>query len=230
MTPLTNITIQTRTAFIELPVNPDKIVRKMPVPHDAFNIVGKGQVAIPKQPDLKSWRWEGFLPLIRHNAPYENPTNLSASTIIKALSEAAANGDVCTLTISRTAAADADTVSFVTVKAFDLTDTGGTPLELSYSIELQEWRDYSPTTLVLENENSTKVVKKKKKRAAKPVIRVGAKVIANGKYCYDSYGAKPHGTASNLATTIKRIVPGREYPILIGTYGWTKESNIQVKG
>ena len=61
-------------------------------------------------------------------------------------------------------------------------------------------------------------------------MRVGATVIANGTYCYDSYGSKPHGTAKNLKIKVKRIVPGRPYPILIGVYGWIKESNLQIKG
>ena len=58
----------------------------------------------------------------------------------------------------------------------------------------------------------------------------GASVIANGVYCYDSGGGKPHGHANNLNTTVKRIVNGRPYPILIGSYGWTTASQLQITG
>ena len=88
-----------------------------------------------------------------------------------------------------------------------------------------------------EKEKSVKKSKKKKKVATKEKkrsvtkkkIRVGAKVVANGKYWYSSYGAKPFGTAKNLTTEVKRIVKGRKYPICIGHYGWVKESQLQVK-
>ena len=60
-------------------------------------------------------------------------------------------------------------------------------------------------------------------------MRVGATVIANGTYCYSSNGSKPHGTANNLKTEVKRIVAGAAYPVLIGSYGWIKESDVQVK-
>ena len=66
-----------------------------------------------------------------------------------------------------------------------------------------------------------------------PVIAVGVKVVANGPYYYDSNGSEPHGTARNKSTYIKRIVPGKAYPVLIGDksyLGWTKESSLQVKG
>ena len=61
-------------------------------------------------------------------------------------------------------------------------------------------------------------------------MRVGAIVIANGTYCNDSYGSKPHGTANNIQTTVNRIVAGRAFPILIGSYGWITEAQLQVIG
>jgi uncharacterized spore protein YtfJ len=82
-----------------------------------------------------------------------------------------------------------------------------------------------------KTEKGTKkiAVKKKQRAVESPRLRVGAAVVANGTYCYTSNGDKPHGTANNLKTEVKRIVTGRAYPILIGSYGWIKESDLQVK-
>ena len=72
-------------------------------------------------------------------------------------------------------------------------------------------------------------VKKKQRTVDTPRMRVGAAVVANGENCYTSNGDKPHGTANNLKTEVKRIVTGKPFPILIGSYGWMKESDLQVK-
>lgn len=63
-----------------------------------------------------------------------------------------------------------------------------------------------------------------------PVLRVGAPVIVNGEYCYDSYGSKPHGTANNLSAAVTRIVSGNPYPIHVGSHGWVMESQLQITG
>ena len=78
---------------------------------------------------------------------------------------------------------------------------------------------------------SKKKGKKKKKRANKKgKLRVGCTVIVNGKYWYDSYGAKPYGTANNLREKVSRIVTdkSRAYPIHISGHGWVKKSQIKV--
>jgi hypothetical protein len=62
------------------------------------------------------------------------------------------------------------------------------------------------------------------------VLRVGASVVVNGEYCYDSTGSKPHGTANNLSTTVTRIVSGAAYPVHVGSYGWVAESQLQITG
>ena len=61
-------------------------------------------------------------------------------------------------------------------------------------------------------------------------MRVGASVVANGRYYYDSYGGRPYGTANSLSTTVTRIVSGNPYPIHIGHYGWVQESQLQITG
>lgn len=104
-----------------------------------------------------------------------------------------------------------------------------------YKAEFWEYRDYEPETVSVVSEPvqpdmSAEVAAESQRSVETPVLRVGAAVIANGKYWYDSYGSKPFGTANNLSTTVTRIVSGNPYPIHIGSYGWLKESQIQITG
>ena len=119
----------------------------------------------------------------------------------------------------------------VIITAFNYQDVGGEALDITYTLELEEWKSYKAEKIVIKKSKKKKKVatKEKKRSVTKKKIRVGAKVVANGKYWYSSYGAKPFGTAKNLTTEVKRIVKGRKYPICIGHYGWVKESQLQVK-
>ena len=79
-------------------------------------------------------------------------------------------------------------------------------------------------------EESVQSVNETARAVETPVLRVGAPVIVNGEYCYDSYGARPHGTASDLNTEVTRIVSGNPYPVHVGHYGWVRESQLQIVG
>lgn len=123
------------------------------------------------------------------------------------------------------------------VSEFETTDKGGEPRDIYYSITLREYRDYSPQTVSIittptadQTASVAEATAEAERPVETPVMRVGATVIANGQYWYDSYGAKPFGTANNLQTTVSRIVDGNPYPILIGSYGWIRADQLQIVG
>lgn len=224
--PTTKVWLKTKAGLFLFPINPPKLELTRSVPQDKFQIIGKGEITIPKKPNLRTIKWDSFLP--GDSTPYlgiaQSPTEFV--DIINGLME---SGEVCELIIKRKTGGD--TNLNVVVNAFSPSDNGGTPNDVDYSIEFTEWRDYSPTIIDITVKDKKAKGKKQKQRKAEAVITVGAKVVANGKYYYDSYGSEPHGTANNLSTYIKRIVPGRAYPVLIGNnLGWIKEANLQVKG
>jgi hypothetical protein len=122
------------------------------------------------------------------------------------------------------------------VSDFSTTDKGGEPEDIYYSVELTEYRNYEPKTVSVitvsegVSSESGQVETEQGRPIEAPVLRVGAAVIANGRYWYDSYGSKPFGTANNLNTTITRIASGNSYPIHIGHYGWLREDQLQIIG
>lgn len=210
-----------------LPVNPKEMEITRSAPSDRFMILGLGQIDIPQYSNLQKIKFDSFFPGTTLN-PYTYAEAQKPKYYVDLLTKAMNEATIGRLVVKRPGKLNMNLR--VTIKSFSTTDEGGDPLDLSYSIELSEYRKYKPEKIIIKNGTQKTASTEKQRAVDNPVMRVGATVIANGPYYYDSYGSEPHGTAKNLQITVKRIVPGRAYPILIGTYGWIKESNLQIKG
>jgi len=212
-----------------LPVNPEEMDITKGTPNDQFMIMGIGQIDVPQLSNLQKIKFDCFFPGDTSD-PYTNSEAQPPKYYMDILTNAMNTAQVGKLTVKRPGKNNMNIR--VTVKNFQTTDTGGDPLDMPYSLELLEYRKTKPEKVVIKkSSNKVKTASKEVQRAVdKPVLRVGAKVIANGNYYYSSYGDEPHGTAKNLQIEVKRIVKGRAYPVLIGTHGWIKESNLQIKG
>ena len=218
-----------------LPVNPKELTVDSSAPADTFSILGFGQIGIPQYRNLQKVTFQSFFPGSTDD-PFTLIIAQKPKYYVDILRTALDEAQIGRLIIKRPGRLHLNIR--VVVKSFKTTDTGGEPFDMPYSLELQEYRAFKPEKVVVKTkkvvqnntEKTKKVATKKKSRAVdNPVMRVGATVVANGTYCYDSYGSKPHGTAKNLTIEVKRIVPDRAYPILIGDYGWIKESCLQIK-
>lgn len=221
--PTTKIWLETQRTTFLIPVNPAKINIEQDAPEDTFKIVGRGQVAVPQNANLKKVKWESFLPGIE--SPFTDGV-FDIAYFVREIENVMLNAETCVFKME--SINGTETFNCI-IKSFTHGQEGGNLYDVPYTIEVKEWRNYAPE--IIEINTTKKVSKTKKQRKSKPVLTVGAKVIVNGKYYYDSYGSEPHGTAKNLNTYVKRIVPGRDYPVLIGNnIGWTKESNLQIKG
>ncbi len=223
---------------LKVPVNPEEITITTPSKNETFDVLDKGEIVIPMPAGLTEVSFESYLPS-DDDDPFMDGS-ASPKKFIKTLKSAKEKRIKGRLIISRSELFD--TNIRCVVEEFTTTDKGGEPGDLYYSIKLREYRDYSPQVVniiqpsvsneaVTASADSTAQATTTTERPVEtPVMRVGAQVIANGTYCNDSYGSKPHGAASNLSATVQRIVSGREYPILVGSYGWMQESALQVVG
>ena len=226
--PSTKIWLNFGSKFL-LPVNPSSIDINTAAPQDTFNILSKGQVAVPQYPDLQTYKFKSFFPGALE--PFVAQGSYTPDYYINALNSALNDATIGRFILKRPSGADISTKCII--KSFKVTDNGGEPKDIYYQLELLEYKPYKPEKVSIKQKKNGKyaaLTKVERSKPIKKVMCVGAKVLANGTYCYDSYGSKPHGTANNLMTEVKRIVPGREFPILIGSYGWTKESNLIIKG
>ena len=225
-----SIYIQFGSKKVKIPVNPEEIEIEYPTDNKTYNVLGKGEIVVPRKPSLKIVSWESFFPGSAAD-PYVNSGAKDPEDYEKYFSDAMKKKTKCRLIISRSGLYDTNIRCIVS--SFKTTDKGGEPKDMYYEVELTEYRDYEPETVSIVTtpaEQPAEVAADPERPVETPVLRVGAAVIANGKYWYDSYGSKPFGTANNLTTTVTRIASGNPYPVHIGSYGWLQESQIQITG
>ena len=233
----TNIYLKFGTK-IQVPVNPDQIEITHPSENVTHNVLGVGEIVVPRKPGLTEIQWDSFLPGADSD-PYVSDY-IAPEEFIRVLQRAKENGRTGRVVITRSGLFDTNLRCIV--EEFIVRDKGGEPGDLYYSITLKEYRDYSPEVVeivretpstaqdALEGDKVIEATVTEERPVETPVARVGASVIANGTYCNDEYGSKPHGTASGLSTTITRMNPGTPYPIHVGYYGWMQESSLQIVG
>ncbi len=216
---------------LKIPVNPKEIEINLPSNNKEYEVLGVGTIVVPRKPGLKTVSWESFFPADR-SEPYVNSGVALPEVYAKQIEKAMQNKQVGRLIISRSELYDMNMRCLIS--DFTTIDKGGEPRDMYYSIELQEYRDYTPKTVVIVSETASgetvRAATEEERPVETPVLRVGAPVTANGKYWYDSYGSKPFGTANNLNSTITRIVEGNPYPIHIGHYGWLTADQLQIMG
>lgn len=243
----------------KIPVNPEEIEVQYSADHKTYDVLGAGEIVVPKKPSLKVVSWDGFFPK-NVNASYVNSGARKPEFYVRCFEEALKEKQICRLIISRTGGFETNMKCIVS--DFKIKDKGGEPGDIYYSVKLQEYKFYVPSTVtvitppaalvpVLGNASgsgssgsgfgksagagagtvsaSAPAAVETPRPVEVPVLRVGATVVVNGIYCNDSYGSKPHGTANNITTAVRRIVSGSPYPVLVGNYGWVQESQLQVK-
>lgn len=219
---------------VVIPVNPEEITIKYPSDNKDYDVIGVGQVVIPRKPGLKEISWEGFFPA-NTSEPYVDAAAYDPEEYVDWFERAMKKQQKVRLIITRSKLYNTNIRCIVS--EFETTDKGGEPGDMYYSLTLREYRDYSPQMVSIINTSAAQsepqaaeAVSETERPVETPVLRVGAAVIANGQYWYDSYGAKPFGTANNLSTTVTRIVDGNPYPVLIGSYGWISADQLQIVG
>lgn len=217
---------------VRIPVNPEELEISYPGSNKTYEVLNQGEIAVPKKPGLCEVTWEGYIP--RYEEPFSSG-GVTPGGFCKAMLKAQKNKTVGRLIITRSGMFDTNIRCII--NEFEVTDKGGEPNDIYYKIKLLEYRSYTPKTITItqpaQTQADTQTVEAtttEERPVETPVLRVGATVIANGKYWNDSYGAKPFGTANNLQTTVTRIVSGNPYPIHIGHYGWLQESQLQIVG
>ncbi len=215
----------------KIPVNPPEIETDYPAKNKTTDVIEKGEVVVPRKPALIKYSWESFFP--GNDGSYVNEGAREPEYYIKRIKKAWKNKKKMRLIITRSDLYDTNMQCLIS--NFKTKEKGGEMYDIYYSIELTEYRNYAPEIVTIiqtptQQQPQAQVTEEPQREVETPVLRVGASVIANGPYCYDSYGGKPHGTANNLQTTVTRIVNGNPYPIHVGQYGWMQESQLQIVG
>ncbi len=221
---------------VKIPVNPEEPAMKRPTNHKKYDVLGLGEIVVPRKPALKTVSWESFFPW-NTSGSYVNSGARDPEYYVRFFEKAQEKKQVGRLVITRSGSYDTNMKCLVS--SFETKDRGGEPGDVYYSLEFTEYRPYGPETLAVISSPATPATvdspvvetSAEASRAVEtPVLRVGAQVVVNGEYCYDSQGSRPHGTAGNLSTTVTRIVSGSPYPVHVGHYGWVREEQLQIVG
>ena len=47
---------------VKIPVNPEEIEIKYPTDHKTYDVIGLGEIVVPRRPSLREVSWESFFP------------------------------------------------------------------------------------------------------------------------------------------------------------------------
>lgn len=228
---------------IRLPHNPEKLPVTRDNDNEEYNVLGIGPITIPRIPKQKEITISSYFPG-RPDAYTLTPNGfLEPEFYIEFFQSAMDNREILTYTPVRyyedgTPFYTSDEGFQCIVTGFTTEERGGETGDFYYDLTIREWRDYSPQTVVAEEEEdgTTVVTEEPSRDIPQGQLVVGATVIANGPYYYTSYQDEPHGNGNGRRAVISRIInddPSRPCKIHIvsesgGALGWITADQLQV--
>nr|WP_325301110.1 hypothetical protein [uncultured Oscillibacter sp.] len=230
------------STVIRLPQNPEKLPVARPSGNTDYNVLGLGQIMIPRTPNLKEVTISSYFP----GRPFSGvltsngfePPEFYINFFQSALDDLAPilytpvryyeNGEPFMT---------GETGLMVLVSQFDTEERGGETGDFYYDLTLTEYRDYTPGTVqVTKTAQRGGLTASQEPSRALPrdQIAVGSLCQMNGPYFASSYGDGPSGNSSGRRVQVTRIVDlARPYPVHVaaedgGTLGWTRKESLQV--
>lgn len=227
---------------IRLPINPETLPETRAANNSDYNVLGLGQIVIPRTPNLRTVSISAYFPG-RSGGEYLDydgfhPPEYFIRFFERAMTEKA----VLSFTpvrydeTGRRFMAEDNGFDCV-VNRFDTEERGGETGDFYYTLELTEYRDYSPSVKkVSTNSQTGRTVATSEPTRAIPAgqVVVGSVCEVNGDYFASSYGDGPHGAASGRRLKVSRIVDlSRAYPYHVttesgGGVGWVKRDALKV--
>ena len=222
---------------VRLPVNPETLPLTEEADTENFDVLGLGEVVVAKLPKLKTVTISSFFPGRPFSGVLTQGGFQEPAFYLDFFEKALREKTVLTYTPVRyyedgTPFLTGDAGFPVIVKRFQTTEKGGETGDFYYTLELSEYRDYSPQKMVLETKAPAAAVPEQTavaepaREAPKGQLYVGLTCIANGDYFATSYAEPPKGHASGRRVVISRIVDeSRAKPVHInsengGALGW----------
>lgn len=228
--------------LIRLPVNPEKLPVARSLSSEEYNVLGLGQIIVPRAQDLRKVTISSFFPGrvfpgVLTSGGFQPPE------FYIAFFEAAMADQVPILYTPVRYYEDgeqfmAGDLGFsVLVTQFDTEERGGETGDFYYTLELTEYRDYAPQTIQLPAPSAPVQTAKTEPVRAVPngQLCVGSVCVANGPWYYSSYGDEPHGNGNGRRVVVSRIVDEtRKCPVHVvtergGALGWMSRESLRVE-
>lgn len=230
---------------IRLPINPEKLPVESQSDNQSYNVLGIGDITVMRIPKQRVVTIDGLLPARATSQTLTLRGFEPPEFYIDFFRKAQTEKRVLTYTPAKymengTPFDTSDSGFKCTVESFSLEERGGETGDFYFSLQIKEWRDYTPSLVTTRSVTTgsdgvqrAEVTIAPQRAVSGGQLVVGQSVIANGDYFLSSYGDEPHGTASNKPCVITRIAEGRSYPIHIaneagGALGWIKKDGVRV--
>lgn len=230
---------------LRLPVNPEELPVSRDTENSDENVLGLGPIMIPRIPALKKITISSYFPgkpnLMTHTPnKFEEPY-----TYINFFVSAMKEKTVLTYTPVRvyengTPYMTQDIGFDVLVTNFEYTEKGGETGDFYYSLEITEYKDYSPLEITFTGDTTATgaavATTEQSRSIPEGQLYVGAKVTVNGSFYYTSGGEEPHGNGNGRTAVVSRIITNDEnhkYSVHItdengGALGWIKADALTV--
>lgn len=201
---------------IYLPVPPESIEVDKGINNNTVEVIGLGEILEPGYANLKTLSIESFFPNSK-NLPYVQPGSFLTPRQYMIWIEAW----IATKKPARLIVTGLDTINLlVSPTDFKYEHRGGEHEDMYFTLDLSEYRDYSPKTVTIAsgggNQGST---------STNRGLTVGAECIVNGRLHRDSFGSAPGLTERNARRVITHIANGRPYPIHVALLGGTSSES-----
>lgn len=230
---------------IRLPQNPEKLPVARPSGNGDYNVLGLGQIRIPRTPDLKEITISSYFPGRPFSGVLTSGGFQPPEFYIRFFQSAM--DDLVPILYTPVRYYEdgepfmtGETGMEVLVSQFDTEERGGETGDFYYDLTLTEYRDYTPGTVQVKEaagQGGARTASAEPRRSVpESQLAVGSACLVNGPYFASSYGDGPSGEGSGRRGLVSRIVDAsRAYPVHVaaesGTaLGWTKKETLQVVG
>lgn len=226
-----------------LPVNPETLPVARSTDNGEYNILGIGPIMIPRTPNQKVISFSSYFPGRPFSGMLQGDRGfVPPSEFIEFFENAMKNKEplsYCPIRYYENGEqfSGGDDKGFqVLVTQFDTEERGGETGDFYYTIELVEYRDYSPQELTFQKNRSgdTIAIQEPTRTIPPGQIVVGSTCIINGRYYADSYGGGSYGNGNGRTVKVSRIVDlSRSKPYHVttesgGPLGWTAAECLKV--
>lgn len=245
MSPDTMIYVKIGGKKYTLPVNPEEIEVSHSNADQTANVAGLGEILIPQKPGLREVSFNSFFP--GYDDPYVHNYK-SPRTLAKAFEKAWKSRAKCRLIISRSV--DYDTNMQCVISDWKVSDRGGEPDDLYYSVTFREFRSYGVSQMTVVSGTATAANEPGANLTAAdgalsqrvtvsttavremdtPQMVVGATIKLNGAYYFNPDGEQEISTASGDTATLTRIDNSGNAPYYVQGLGWFKADSVTLAG
>lgn len=231
---------------IVLPVNPTEVSVQYGGDNASYNVVGIGDIIIPRTPKLAAVSFESFFPKTGDFLTYANESAwYEPRDYVSFFRNLQTEQQIFKLVICRADGFDPtfDTNITAVINDFTITDKGGESGDVYYSMTISEWRNAQPEKLEIASSGETdsngattkprELVAIKQRNTELYPLKVGQVVSVTGRVfalpeMTDIQWRLSRKIASQQTGTISRIIdlktPAKKMIHIIGI-GWIEEKN-----